>query len=87
MQDEPKRNEGEPSMAYRGRLMYWHHDPDAPPYETLDISERSRWTMLASGMDDIMLKAPRDPDDPRVRGGFTPHTDGPGVIGTATFVD
>jgi hypothetical protein len=80
MLDEPKREDGEPCMVYRGRLMYWHHDPDAPPYETLDVTTRSMWTMLASGMERIMKTAPRDTED-AAPAGFTPHAGGPGIVG------
>jgi hypothetical protein len=81
MTDEPKRNEGEPCMVYRGRLMYWSFDmDDQPPYETLSVTERSHWTMLASGMDRIMKTAPRDTED-AAPAGFTPHAGGPGIVG------
>lgn len=82
---EPTRKEGEPSLVFRGRLMYWHHNPDAPPYDTLDVDARSMWTQLASAMDDIMLKAPRDSDDTEVSGGFSRHAGGPGLVAPAAF--
>ena len=82
---EPTRRDGEPSMVYRGRLLYWHLNPDAPPYDGLDVTTRSRWTMLASGMDGIMARAPRDADDPVLRRGFSRHEGGPGVVGPVTF--
>ena len=85
MFDEPKREDGEPCMVHRGRLMYCPHDPDAPPYESLGVTERSAWTMLASGMDRIMKKAPRDPEGAAIAGGFTPHSGGPGTVGPAAF--
>lgn len=80
--DEPTRREGEPCMVYRGRLMYWSLSLDERPYDALNMTERSAWTMLASGMDAIMLKAPRDPE---ASGGFTPHSGGPGIVGPAAF--
>lgn len=81
MLDEPKREDGEPSMVYRGRLMYWHWDPDGVPYEDLDASTRSRWTSLASGMDDIVKRTSKDEG----KGGFTRHEGGAGVVGPAEF--
>jgi hypothetical protein len=73
MSDEPKREANEPSMVYRGRLMYWTFDaPDERTWEELSVTERSRWVMLANGSDDIVKQAPRDPGDPgyeRYRGG------------------
>jgi hypothetical protein len=79
---EPARRDGEPSMVYRGRLMYWHLDGgEAPDYDSLDIDTRSRWTMLASSMEHIVQQAPRvDPP-----GGFTARSGGPGLVGSASF--
>lgn len=63
--EDPQRLPGEPSMVYRGRLMYWHLDESDVPYTSLDSATRDRWTMLASGMERLMEKAPRiDEHDP-----------------------
>lgn len=77
--NEPKRNPGEPSMVFRGRLMYWHLNPEGPPYEELNVE----WTIAGGGLcwpaAWSASATPRTGDHP----GFTPHVGGPGQVAVA----